>query len=111
MVGIALLMPWRTESPLPGSTGVAAPSRTDERVRIEHDLVRIPVTAPKPVKSARVVRPVPAPSVQRSHVESQPLRASNSTRESDRERGLVGKAVKRIMGDGRYRPEPFPRVK
>jgi hypothetical protein len=110
VVGTVLLMPWRTESPLPGSTAVAAPSRTDERVRIEHEVVRIPVTAPKPpVKSARLAQPVLTPSLQRSRVASQPLRASNAT--PDPESNLVGKAVKRIVGDGRYRPEPFPRVK
>ena len=109
MVGVALLMPWQTESPLPGSTAVAAPSRADERVRIEHEVVRIPVTAPRPMKSTRLAQPVPLPRVERSRVESQPLRASNPP--LDPERGLVGKAVKRIVGDGRYRPEPFPRVK
>ena len=110
MVGAALLVPWRPESPLPGST-VAAPSRTDERVRIEHELVRIPVTARPAVKSTRLTQPVPipAPNVQRTRVEGQPLRASNPAPEP--ERGLVGKAVQRIVGNGRYRPEPFPRVK
>ena len=105
----ALFMPWRTESPLPGATAVAAPSRMDERVRIEHELVRIPVTAPKaPVKSARLTRPLPSTESPRARAENVPLRASNSTQP---DRGMVAKAVKRLVGDGRYRPEPFPRVK
>ena len=111
MVAGALLIPWRTESPLPGSTAVAAPSRPDERVRIEHDLVRIPVTTAKPpVKSVRLAQPAPRPAgIRYSRVDSQPLRASNNTARP--EGGLIGKTMKRIAGDGRYRPEPFPRVK
>jgi hypothetical protein len=110
VVGAVLLMPWRTASPLPGPTAVAAPSRTDERVRIEHEVVRIPVTPPKPPgKSVRLAQPVPRLNLQRLRGASQPLRASNAT--LDPESNLVGKAVKQIVGDGRYRPEPFPRVK
>ena len=111
IIGAALLLPSRPESPLPGSTAVAAPSRTDERVRIEHELVRIPVTARPAVKSTRLAQPIPIPASNglRTRVESQPLRASNPAPEP--EGGLVGKAVKRIVGNGRYRPEPFPRVK
>ena len=108
VVVAVLLMPWRTTSPLPGSTAVAAPARTDERVRIEHEVVRIPVTAPKPpVKSVRLTQPLPTPR----RVASPLLRASNFAPSPEPERGFVGKAVKRIVGDGRYRPEPFPRVK
>jgi hypothetical protein len=110
MVVAALLMPWRTASPLPGSTAVAAPSHTDERVQIQHELVRVPVTVPKPPeKSARLAQPNPTFPVRDTRALSQPLRASN--RVTEPEPGLVGKTVKRIVGDGRYRPEPFPRVK
>jgi hypothetical protein len=39
---------------------------------------------------------------------NQAVRVANA---AEPDRSLVAKAVKRLVGDGRYRPEPFPRVK
>ena len=98
----------------------APPERTDA-VRVSHEFVT--VTIP-PVTSKRISRPA-SPRKQtvlatdRSN-DSAPRRdvvkASNRTTDSDdrsepREGNLLERAGRALIGDGKYRPEPFPRIR
>jgi hypothetical protein len=86
---VALLWPARTESPVQ-----AVVSGAPADVRIEHQLIRV-------VETAAPRRPT-APPVSRLAVARKPLQRA-------RDAALVVKAGRLIMGDGKYRPEPFPR--
>ena len=86
----ALLWPSRAESPVQ-----ALVNRTPADIRIEHQLIQVaepptPRRRPPTVAVSRVA-PVRKPA-QRS-----------------RQEALVVRVGRLLMGDGRYRPEPFPR--
>ena len=81
-----------SEAPLP-----AAHDRSSlPRVQIEQELVTIPVTPPKPVGVP------PAPAVQ--HV-----RGTVPVARPEARPRLLTRTARAVLGDGRYRPEPFPR--
>jgi hypothetical protein len=86
-----VFVPSFAECPIP-----ARVARDGGAVRIEHQLVRIHVTPERPV--ARVVRT-------RSVTES----ASAARAQNPAQPGLLGRATRALVGDGRYRPDPFPR--
>ena len=109
-----LVIASRSESPGPPWPGSAATALEPERVRIEHEFVRIPVTRTpaiyslraaadrEPVRrSGRVARPGLSGKV--------PVRTAAPTREETKNAGLFSRAVQTIVGDGRYKPQPFPR--
>jgi hypothetical protein len=77
-----------------GSRGVSEPQSSDDAadsVRIQHELIR--VAPPRRPSSPDVRRPF----------------RSASARPTPREPRFVERARRVLMGDGRYRPEPFPK--
>ena len=85
--------------PRTATAPVAAAQPPADSVTIEHELVRVtPLPAPPSSQALRTNRPQPAklPAVQRA---ANPLPA----------RGVVERTRRVLFGDGRYRPEPFPR--
>jgi hypothetical protein len=78
-----------------------------ERIDIVHDLVRIDVTRPA-VRAPQV----PAGRIRAASAVS-PLRAASAgTGEASRRHSNgLGRAARALAGDGRHRPEPFPRLK
>jgi hypothetical protein len=86
----ALLWPSRAESPVQALVN-SAPGD----VRIEHQLIQV-TESPAPRRRA--------PTVTVSRVASVRKPAPPS-----RQEGFVVRAGRLLMGDGRYRPEPFPR--
>ena len=86
----ALLWPSRAESPIQALVN-GAPAE----IRIEHQLIHV-IEPPAPPR-----RPAAAAVNRLASVTKPVQRARQDT--------LVVKASRLIMGDGRYRPEPFPR--
>jgi hypothetical protein len=86
-----LAAPASSAAASPASAPAAAAATGTDSVRVEHELVQ----------AAAVASPVPARVTLASHG-----RRAEPRRES---RGLVLRASRAIVGDGRYRPEPFPR--
>jgi hypothetical protein len=69
--------------------------RPQPSVRIDHQLIEVPVPRPPP-------RPTRRPSFAKS---------DRSARHARRpEEALAARARRLIVGDGQYRPEPFPRL-
>jgi hypothetical protein len=79
-------------------------------VRVRHEFVTVPVPSrpenPAPVRTARslglepaAARPIAAPT------------AAPAVRRASRDASFLEKARRAVVGDGRYRPEPFPRIK
>ncbi len=89
----ALLWPSRAESPVQ-----ALVNSTPADIRIEHQLIQV-AESPTPRR-----RP---PTVAVSRVASVRKPAQRSRQET--QETLVVRAGRLLMGDGRYRPEPFPR--
>jgi hypothetical protein len=86
----ALLWPSRAESPVQALVN-GAPAE----IRIEHQLIHV-VEAPPPPR-----RPAAAALNRLASVRKPVQRARQET--------LVVRAGRLLMGDGRFRPEPFPR--
>lgn len=85
--------------PRPAIAPISAQQPPADRVRIEHELLRVvPLIGSRPPRPARASRPaaVKVAGAQGEDIRSQP-------------RGLVGRARRVLFGDGRYRPEPFPK--
>jgi hypothetical protein len=86
--------------PRTATAPVAASPPPVDSVTVEHELVRVvPLhTSPPPPPTVRRNRPQPTrlAAVQRA---TNPLPA----------RGVVERTKRAFFGDGRYRPEPFPR--
>lgn len=82
------------------------------RIQIQHDVVRIPVTEVNTV--AEDPAEPPEPSIRRgARVRTEagrPLLRVDGRREDGRgdAPGLVHRAVRTLVGDGRYKPQPFP---
>ena len=87
---VTLLWPSPADSPAHRPVRADAPA-----VRIEHQLIR--ATPP-----ARVRPRVP--------VVSAVNRLASRTVEAPRSQSFVARASRVLTGDGRYRPEPFPRL-
>ncbi len=81
-----------TDEPAPVEPAGPSPDTPTDTVRVEYDLVEIAPPVPRRVP---VRRPVAA-------------RQAN-VREEPSEVPLVVRAGRVLIGDGRYRPEPFPR--
>jgi hypothetical protein len=96
LFGALSLFPTRAESPLRASP---MPARADTplpalpSVTVEHDYLRIAprVVAPTPSNYRRISAPRVVTPEQKSA------------------RGLFARAARAVLGDGRHRPEPFPR--
>ena len=71
-----------------------APEAADPSVRVEHELVRLPRPRPQQIN-----RPVQWRSARLAAAES-----------SDSRPTLILRARRAFVGDGRYKPEPFPRL-
>lgn len=78
-------------------TTVGSEPALERSVRVRHDFVTVPL-------------PVPPPQLETS---GQPASAASPRlrRASEHRDTALSKARLAILGDGRFRPEPFPRVK
>lgn len=82
-----------------------------ERVRIEQEIVRIPVTTPPPARRVSADAPSPGTTgARRPRVlhDSTPIRWA--ARDEGQDAGALSRALKKIVGDGRYTPQPFPKL-
>lgn len=70
------------------------PETADPSVRVEHELVRLPKPRPQ-----RIHRPAYSRSARLATDEPSAARAP-----------LIVRARRALVGDGRYKPEPFPRL-
>ena len=91
-----------------GSPGIApepagaTPAPPRDRVRIEQEIVRIPfipVTRPEPGRYRKAA----------GHSIAAPPRVTTRLARSDKKDPILSRAVQRIVGNGRYTPQPFPR--
>lgn len=114
MLAVLMLYPPSASSPsrtrpdiqLPASPGVGEPPTPS--VRVEHELVRLPrqlVRLPRS-RLPEVSRPRPWRSTRLSMTEEAETRRPLIVRA----RRVVVGARRAVIGDGRYRPEPFPRL-
>lgn len=98
-----------------------AKASESERVRIEEEIVRIPVTTPPPAAARRVAAKAPSArpgSLRRPAVEEKASPALPDARprsaarkaEPGADAGFLSRAVRTVVGDGRHRPQPFPTV-
>ena len=98
------------QGPVPQTDLEAAPSSPApvQAVQVKHDFVVVPMPSPVNGTGSRSPREAPSLSVSASNRPSvsaprpQPRRAAAP---------LLAKVGRAVAGDGRYRPEPFPRVK
>ena len=92
---VALLWPATAESPVGAATAPLAPARA-AAVTVQHELVL--VSAATSMASAPRRRPA-SPAVRLTEAPARSLKPA----------GFALRAGRALMGDGRYRPEPFPR--
>jgi hypothetical protein len=94
-------MPWTGSAEGSIPTPVSVQSRD---VRVQHELVTVarPATTQRAVRNAQP-GPAAAPITARAR--------QNAARTRPDKAALLVKASRAILGDGRYRPEPFPRAK
>ena len=78
----------------PVAAPVSGPESAGPSVRIEHELVRLPKPRPQ-----RVTRPTQWRSTRLAAAEP-----------ADPQAPLFVRARRAFVGDGRYKPEPFPRL-
>jgi hypothetical protein len=86
------------DAPIPASTPA------DDRVRIEHEIVQIPITPAPAATTPRLKKVTGRHSITAPAVTTR-LARSNSTKRDP----FLTRAVQRIVGDGRHTPQPFPR--
>jgi len=95
-VGAALLLwPARADSPL----GAEAPPPA-AAVHVETQLIKVP---------ERFVGRTRSPKTRRPRISSANQLASGTTAETKAPESIAARAGRFVMGDGRHRPEPFPR--
>ncbi|HVL66128.1 MAG TPA: hypothetical protein VM364_02570 [Vicinamibacterales bacterium] len=103
VIGLLPLLGRRTTSgapePQPASASMVVAAQPAPDVRVEHQLITVDVIA----ESAS--RPTPPPPARAAAT------AAGARQPEPAERRLVDRARRVILGDGRHRPEPFPRVK
>ena len=90
------------------TAGAEADATQPPRIRIEHEVVRIPVTE---VNTVVPERPEPSQPSRRGAARAATPSAPGARaarRDGETPRGLVQRTVRTIVGDGRYRPQPFP---
>jgi len=82
-----------------------APAPRQDPVQIEHEIVRIPVMPDSRADAPRLRKAGTARSVTGAP------RATTRMARADKpeKRDPLSRAVQRIVGDGRYTPQPFPR--
>ena len=95
LTALALLWPAPAESPVPA--GQASPGR----VQIQHELIRIEPAPPT----------APQRSVRRPRLSSATRLAAFKPSPARTQANLAVRAGRMLAGDGRYRPQPFPRVR
>jgi hypothetical protein len=83
--------------PRPATAPVAAERAANDHVKVEHELIHV-------VPFRNAVTP-PPPRIQRSSS----VKPAVASKPPDRPKGALGRARRILLGDGRYRPEPFPR--
>ena len=82
-------------------------------VRVEHELVALPPIArvsPRP-EARRAARGDRAPTVSAAAPRTTDPQAPAPAVRAGRDRTMLEKARRAFVGNGRYRPEPFPRVR
>jgi hypothetical protein len=101
MLAVLMLHPPPASSPRSDSTAVRpvvapqpSPETAGPSVRVEHELVQLPKPRPQ-----RIHRPAQWRSTRLAAAESPASRAP-----------LIVRARRAFVGDGRYKPEPFPRL-
>lgn len=105
LAAAAVASTWLWRHPLPavdaGTSVVEGPRAVlpEPEVEVRHEIVRL-----SPPPSAPSIRD------QRPAVEAVPRSAPRVVR-ARRDGSLLDKARRTVVGDGRYRPEPFPRVR
>ena len=104
VVGGVAVLPRHDRAREPVGAAAAEPLPS---VTVRHDLIVVPAS---PERAAVAVRPVRAAMPVR-HAAAAPPSAARVWRTPAAERGLFGRARRAVVGDGRYRPEPFPRLK
>jgi hypothetical protein len=82
--------------PRPVTAPVAAQHAANDRVKVEQEVIFAPAS---PAVIAPRTRPNRPSSVKFAAVRTP----------ADRPKGVVERARRMLLGDGRYRPEPFPR--
>jgi hypothetical protein len=96
----------------------AAPSVLPN-VRVKHEFIEVPLPTPRtslarsPQRSAPVAktRPQVAPRVRATADGVRIANAVSKDEPSERRASLLVRAGRAIVGDGKHRPEPFPRIK
>jgi hypothetical protein len=92
----------------PPQAALSADSRSDmhedhqDSVRVEHDLIVVQPPATRPGGPPAQATPRPAVTAQRA--------TSAPSQWEEGSRRMVSRAGRILVGDGRHRPEPFPRV-
>jgi hypothetical protein len=111
LAGIATV----TDAPAVRLPEPTASASEPERVRIEHAFVRIPVTnAPQFHALRAAASPKPdrddaaAPRLASRRADASGVNGPDRRVKNDPSR-LLSRTVQTIVGDGRYKPEPFPR--
>jgi hypothetical protein len=105
------LLPAVADSPRPEAPARSHhPDRTV--VRVEHELVPATVVQEAVVQETVVAEAVVQGTVVAEAVEKKPagLRVRRLDYRNTRPDGFASRARQLLIGDGRYRPEPFPRV-
>jgi hypothetical protein len=88
-------------------------------VRVKHEFIEIPIRTPPTLQarspqrsaSAERMRPEAPPRVPARTDAIRTASAVSRDEPSDRRASLLVRAGRAIVGDGKYRPEPFPRIK
>ena len=112
-LGVVLAMPitlrQMSGQPAAAEPGEPPESKPDERVetravRVEHEFITLVDTAP--------VESDPVTAVRTASVRALPhVRRARNEPKADAEKTLAEKTRRALLGDGRYRPEPFPRAR
>ena len=90
--------------------------QSSDRIQVEHAVVRVPIT---PIQTAPVLeKRADASQVVKGDTRlalasntSMPSRSGSPARATEPQRTLLGRTMQRIVGNGRYTPQPFPRPK
>jgi hypothetical protein len=83
--------------PRPVTAPIAAQHAPNDTVKVKEEIIYAPASP------ATVIRPSARPSPSSS------VKSAATRRPADRPKGFVERARRTLLGDGRYRPEPFPR--
>lgn len=98
---------------------VALPPSELADVRVKHEIIEIPIAPPPTALARRSLRsPAGAPTERTPPPRSdstpdavRTARADDAADDSGRSDNVLLRAGRAIVGDGKHRPEPFPRIK